>query len=128
VSTLFARDSGSDLRWAARRHRAGVSDAGAVALAADVTTLAPALYHADRQAIVPRIADPGYVDALAGLVREHDVRLVVPPNDLDHPVSRARDALAPALLLLPEAEMSDRMSTSSRRTCSFSSTDPVARS
>ncbi|MGH3078349.1 MAG: ATP-grasp domain-containing protein [Gaiellaceae bacterium] len=86
-------------------------DAGAVALAADADPLAPALYHADRQAIVPRIANPGYVDALAGLVREHDVRLVVPLNDLDHPVlARARDALAPALLLLPEAEVCDRMS------------------
>jgi carbamoyl-phosphate synthase large subunit len=86
-------------------------DAGAVALAADADPLAPALYHADRQAIVPRIADPGYVDVLAGLVREHDVRLVVPLNDLDHPVlARAREALAPALLLLPEAEVCDRMS------------------
>jgi carbamoyl-phosphate synthase large subunit len=86
-------------------------DAGAVALAADADPLAPALYHADRQAIVPRIADPGYVDVLAGLVREHDVRLVVPLNDLDHPVlARAREALAPALLLLPDAEVCDRMS------------------
>ena len=35
--------------------------AGATALAADADPLAPALYHADLQAIVPRIADPGYV-------------------------------------------------------------------
>ncbi|HZN21743.1 MAG TPA: ATP-grasp domain-containing protein [Gaiellaceae bacterium] len=85
--------------------------AGAVALAADADPLAPALYHADRQAIVPRIADPAYVETLAGLVREHDVRLVVPLNDLDHPVlSRRRDALAPALLLLPDAEVCERMS------------------
>jgi len=85
--------------------------AGAVALGADADLLAPALYHADRQAIVPRIADPGYVAALAALVREHDVRLVVPLNDLDHPVlSRARDELAPALLLLPEADVCARMS------------------
>ena len=85
--------------------------AGAVALAADADPLAPALYHADRQAIVPRIADPAYVGTLAGLVREHDVRLVVPLNDLDHPVlSRRREALAPALLLLPDAEVCERMS------------------
>ena len=32
--------------------------AGATALAADADPLAPALYHADRQAIVPRIAIP----------------------------------------------------------------------
>jgi len=85
--------------------------AGAVTLGVDVDPLAPALYHADRQAVVPRIADPGYVPALATLVREHDVRLVVPLNDLDHPVlARARAELAPALLLLPEADVCARMS------------------
>lgn len=85
--------------------------AGAVVLGADADPLAPALYHADRQAIVPRIADQGYVPALAALVREHDVRLIVPLNDLDHPVlSRARAELAPALLLLPEADVCARMS------------------
>ena len=86
-------------------------DAGAVALGADADPLAPALYHADRRALVPRIADPGYVPALAQLVREHSVRLIVPLNDLDHPVlSRARDELAPALLLLPDADVCARMS------------------
>jgi len=85
--------------------------AGAVALGADADLLAPALFHADLQAIVPRISDPGYVAALAALVREHDVRLIVPLNDLDHPVlSRASDQLAPALLLLPDADVCARMS------------------
>jgi carbamoyl-phosphate synthase large subunit len=85
--------------------------AGAVTLAADADALAPALYHADLQAIVPKIADAEYVPTLAALVSEHDVRLVVPLNDLDHPVlSRARDALAPAVVLLPDAEVCDRMS------------------
>jgi carbamoyl-phosphate synthase large subunit len=85
--------------------------AGARVLGADADPLAPALYHADRQAIVPRIADPDYVPALATLIREQDVRLIVPLNDLDHPVlSRARDELAPALLLLPDADVCARMS------------------
>lgn len=85
--------------------------AGAVTLGADADPLAPALYHADMQAIVPRITDPGYVDALAELIRDHGVRLVVPLNDLDHPVlSRARAELEPAVLLLPDAEVCDRMS------------------
>ena len=85
--------------------------AGAVALAADADELAPALYHADRRVLVPLVADPGYVDAIAALVRENDVRLVVPLNDLDHPVlARARGALEPAVLLLPDAEVCDRMS------------------
>ena len=85
--------------------------AGAFAVAADADELAPALYHADRRVLVPLIADPGYVDAVATLVREHDARLVVPLNDLDHPLlARARDRLAPAVVLLPDAEVCDLMS------------------
>jgi carbamoyl-phosphate synthase large subunit len=85
--------------------------AGAVALAVDADELAPALYHADRRALVPLVADPGYVDAIVALIREHDVRLVVPLNDLDHPVlSRVRERLEPAVLLLPDADVCERMS------------------
>ena len=85
--------------------------AGAVTLGVDADPLAPALYHCDRRVIVPRIADPAYVPTLAVLREEHDLRLVVPLNDLDFPVlSRERDRLAPALVLLPEPEVSARMS------------------
>ena len=85
--------------------------AGAVTLGVDADRLAPALYHCDLRVIAPRIADPRYVPTLAALREEHDVRLVVPLNDLDFPVlARERDRLAPALVLLPEAEASARMS------------------
>jgi len=85
--------------------------AGAVTLGVDADPLAPALYHCDRRVIVPRIADPEYVPTLMALRDEHDVRLVVPLNDLDFPVlAGARDQLAPALVLLPEVEVSARMS------------------
>jgi len=85
--------------------------AGGVVVAADADPLSPALYHADRQAIVPLIADPGYVGALAEVVREHDVRLIVPLADLDHTIlARSRDALRPAVVLLPEADVCERMS------------------
>jgi carbamoyl-phosphate synthase large subunit len=51
------------------------------------------------------------VPALAELVREHDVRLIVPLNDLDFPVlSGARVELDPALLLLPDLDVVERMS------------------
>jgi carbamoyl-phosphate synthase large subunit len=60
--------------------------AGATTLGVDADELAPALYHCDRRVLVPRIADPAYVPALAALREEHDVRLVVPLNDLDFPV------------------------------------------
>lgn len=80
--------------------------AGAFVVAADADTLAPAIYHADAHALVPRVADPAYVPALAELVREHDVRLVVPLTDLDHVVlARAREQLDPALVLLPGEEL-----------------------
>jgi carbamoyl-phosphate synthase large subunit len=79
--------------------------AGALTVAADVNPLAPALYHADRHALVPRIDDPGYIPALAELVRLHDVRLIVPLTDLDHlRLVDARDELG-ALVLLPERDV-----------------------
>jgi carbamoyl-phosphate synthase large subunit len=85
--------------------------AGATTLGVDADPLAPALYHCDERVIVPRIADPEYVPTLERLRREHDVRLVVPLNDLDFPVlSQERERLAPALLLLPDAEAAERMS------------------
>jgi carbamoyl-phosphate synthase large subunit len=80
--------------------------AGATTIAADLDRLAPTLYHADRMALVPRVDDPGYVPALAAIVAEHHVRLVVPLTDLDQAiVSAARDELAPALVLAPSPEV-----------------------
>jgi carbamoyl-phosphate synthase large subunit len=79
--------------------------AGAFTVAADANPLAPALYHADARALVPRIDDPGYVTALAELVRAHDVKLVVPLTDLDHlQLLRGRDELG-ALVLLPDEDV-----------------------
>ncbi len=77
--------------------------AGAFTVAVDANPLAPALYHADARAIVPRIDDPGYVPALAELVREHDVKLIVPLTDLDHLLLlRGRDELGTLVLLADE--------------------------
>jgi carbamoyl-phosphate synthase large subunit len=85
--------------------------AGATTLGVDADPLAPALYHCDHRVIVPRIADPEYVPTLARLRTEHDVGLVVPLNDLDFPVlASERERLAPALVLLPDAESAARMS------------------
>src|SRR5438270_13938656 len=66
--------------------------AGATTVAADANPLAPALYHADEHALVPRIDDPDYVPALRALVEQHDVRLIVPLTDLDQvTLARSRD-------------------------------------
>jgi carbamoyl-phosphate synthase large subunit len=78
--------------------------AGATTLAVDVNELAPALYAADRRALVPRVDDPGYLDALRRLVELHDARLVVPLADLDHMLlAENRESLG-ALVLLPGPE------------------------
>src|SRR5262249_46288647 len=75
--------------------------AGATTLAVNVNELAPALYAADRKALVPPVHDPGYVETLRTLVAEHDVRLVIPLADLDHLLlAEHRDELG-ALVLLP---------------------------
>jgi len=78
-------------------------------IAADVNPLAPALYHADRYELVPRIEDGDYVAAVRDVVRKHDVKLVVPLTDLDQLVlARARDELD-ALVLLPDADIVERL-------------------
>jgi carbamoyl-phosphate synthase large subunit len=83
--------------------------AGATAVAADANPLAPALYHADRHALVPRIDEPGYVPALRALVDEYDVRLIVPLTDLDQvELARAREELG-AVVLLPAADIVERL-------------------
>jgi carbamoyl-phosphate synthase large subunit len=87
--------------------------AGATTVAADADPLAPALYHADVGAVVPRIEDPAYLGAVRDLVATHDVGLVVPLTDLDQRLLAAhREELeAAALLLAPEqvvAAMTDK--------------------
>ena len=83
--------------------------AGARTVATDVNRLAPALYHADAHAFVPRVDDPQYVPTLRALVHEHDISLIVPLTDLDHGVlSRAKDELG-ALVLLPEPAIVDAL-------------------
>ena len=85
------------------------AQAGATTIAADANPLAPALYHAHRHCLVPRVADPRYVPALNELIAEHDVKLVVPLTDLDQvTLARARDQLK-ALVLLPEENVVERL-------------------
>ncbi len=79
--------------------------AGARTVAADANPLAPAIYHADAHAIVPRIDDPGYLPALRELIREHDVRLVVPLTDLDQILLAEHRGELGAIVLLPDAEV-----------------------
>jgi carbamoyl-phosphate synthase large subunit len=82
--------------------------AGATTLATDTSELAPALYVADRRALVPRVDDPGYIAALAELVRVHEVELVVPLTDLDHRLLASRREELDALVLLPDLPTVER--------------------
>lgn len=83
--------------------------AGATTLATDASVYAPTLYRADRFALVPRYTEPDYIGVLTGLVLEHGVDLIVPLTDLDHRVlAAAKPELAPALVLLPDADVIER--------------------
>jgi carbamoyl-phosphate synthase large subunit len=79
--------------------------AGAVTVAVDADPLAPALYHADHHAVVPRLDSPGYLDALEGLARQHDVTLIVPLADLDQRLLAEQRHRLGALVLLPDPEV-----------------------
>jgi carbamoyl-phosphate synthase large subunit len=83
--------------------------AGARTIAVDTNPLAPALYHAHERALVPPVDDPGYLPSLNALVREHEVRLVIPLADLDHLLlAERRTELDGALVLLPAPEVVTR--------------------
>ena len=86
--------------------------AGATTVATDVNRLAPALYHADRHELVPRVDDPAYIPELSRLVVEHDVDLIVPLTDLDQfLLAQSRQELGTAVLLPPGevvAQMGDK--------------------
>ena len=83
--------------------------AGAFTVAADADPLAPALYHADGHAIVPRVDDPEYLPALRRLVDDHEVRLIVPLTDLDQLLLARWGKELGALVLLPGADTVERV-------------------
>src|SRR3954452_10842472 len=55
----------------------------AFTIAADPSPLAPAQYAADLRVAPPRIDNPDYIPFLLELVKDHNVRAVVPLTDLD---------------------------------------------
>ena len=51
-------------------------DAGSQIVAVDNQSTAPALYFADKQYVVPRITDPGYMGRLLEICKENQVRAI----------------------------------------------------
>ncbi|HEV2592344.1 MAG TPA: ATP-grasp domain-containing protein, partial [Gaiellaceae bacterium] len=87
------------------------AQAGATTVATDLSGLAPALYHADRRAIVPAIDDPRYIPVLRELVEEHGVQLIVPLTDLDHlELAHARGGFPDTLVLVSRPDTIERCS------------------
>ena len=64
--------------------RAALDGRGQVC-AADCSNDAPALHEADRAFVVPPISHPEYIEHMLDLCRAHEVRLLVPLNDLELP-------------------------------------------
>jgi carbamoyl-phosphate synthase large subunit len=93
--------------------------AGATTVAVDTNPLAPALYHADQFALVPRVDDPAYVPALAELVRARDVRLIVPLTDLDQVLLAEQREELGATVLLPDADVVAQMADKYLAHCLF---------
>lgn len=64
---------------------------------ADHSATAPAMSFVDRAVVVPLVSDPGYIDAMIGLVRKHDISLLIPLLDQDLlPMAVASDEFAAA--------------------------------
>ena len=83
--------------------------AGATTIAADANALAPALYRAHHRVLVPRVDTGDYLPTLRELVQRHDVKVIVPLTDLDQvALAEAREELG-TLVLLPAAEIVERL-------------------
>ena len=65
---------------------------GGKVIVADASDLAPTRFFAEVAASVPTVSDPGYVDCVIELAREHAARVVMPLTDLDQALLTARRA------------------------------------
>ena len=109
-ANLTRRDSGSlHVRRPAGGHRQAFRAAGATTIAADANRLAPALYSRTPSSSSRAWTTPATSRRSATLVERHDVKLIVPLTDLDQRLlARARDS-SHALVLLPEADVVERL-------------------
>ncbi len=52
-------------------------------VAGDCSKTAPAIYFADKKAILPRISEPNYINEIINVCKREDVKLVIPTIDTD---------------------------------------------
>jgi carbamoyl-phosphate synthase large subunit len=53
---------------------------------ADASATAPAMQEADQAFVVPSVDHPDYFDSLFEICRKHQIRLLIPLNDIDLPL------------------------------------------
>jgi carbamoyl-phosphate synthase large subunit len=80
-------------------------------VAGDCSETAPAIYFADRKAILPRINEDNYIDEIINVCKREDIKLVIPTIDTD-------------LLLLSEER--DRIESESGAVVLISSTEVIS--
>ena len=80
-------------------------------VAGDCSETAPAIYFADRKAILPRINEDNYVDEIINVCKREDIRIVIPTIDTD-------------LLILSEER--ERIESESGAVVLISSTDVIS--
>lgn len=80
-------------------------------VAGDCSETAPAIYFADRKAILPRINEDNYIDEIIKVCKREDIRLVIPTIDTD-------------LLLLSEER--DRIESESGAVVLIASTEVIS--
>ena len=52
-------------------------------VAADLSSTAPALYHADRHYLICRISDDNYIDEIIEICKKEDIHLIIPTIDTE---------------------------------------------
>ena len=80
-------------------------------VAGDCSETAPAIYFADRKAILPRINEDNYIDEIINVCKREDIRIVIPTIDTD-------------LLILSEEH--ERIESESGAVVLISSTDVIS--
>lgn len=97
--------------YLARYFREALAQCGGRLIGADMSASAPALTACDIACVLPSVFDPGYLDAVQKIVRDHGVNMVFSANDLEiELLARHREALeseSGAVFYVPPVETAE---------------------